>query len=167
MGKIAANSMEVLITIGLIYGVLKYWNWKLVGGYDVETKNRSYGIFVFGQIATMFAIIIEGLDPQNSAYLENLSMFSDGAYDYWSVLGVQLFGFILLFMTSNIIGHLLFRIGFDKNNSLYETIREDNTTPVLVATVVIFVIGFVSSAYVLRPFIFDWISRNAALIPMN
>ena len=39
MKTIGVNAIEVIITIGFIYGVLKYWNWKLKGGYDIEITN--------------------------------------------------------------------------------------------------------------------------------
>jgi len=153
--------------IGFIYGVLKYWNWKLKGGYDIEITNRSYGVFLFSQIFTMLFMIISGLDPQNQAYMEHMNFFGDKAFDLWTVIGIQIFGLTLLFMLSNIIGILLFKIAFPTKNGLFEDIREDNLSATLVASVIIFTVGYTSSMYVLRPFILDWVSRNAGLIPLN
>lgn len=167
MKTIGVNAIEVIITIGLIYGILKYWNWKLKGGYDLETTNRSYGVFLFSQILTILFMIISGLDPQNQAYMEHMNFLGDGAFDLWSVIGIQIFGLTLLFMVSNIIGTLLFKTAFPTKNGLFEDIREDNLTPTLVASGIIFAVGYTSSLYVLRPFILDWVSRNAGLIPLN
>ena len=167
MKTIGVNAIEVIITIGFIYGVLKYWNWKLKGGYDIEITNRSYGVFLFSQIFTMLFMIISGLDPQNQAYMEHMNFFGDKAFDLWTVIGIQIFGLTLLFMLSNIIGTLLFKIAFPTKNGLFEDIREDNLSATLVASVIIFTVGYTSSMYVLRPFILDWVSRNAGLIPLN
>jgi hypothetical protein len=167
MKTIGVNAIEVIITIGFIYGVLKYWNWKLKGGYDIEITNRSYGVFLFSQIFTMLFMIISGLDPQNQAYMEHMNFFGDKAFDLWTVIGIQIFGLTLLFMLSNIIGILLFKIAFPTKNGLFEDIREDNLSATLVASVIIFTVGYTSSMYVLRPFILDWVSRNAGLIPLN
>ena len=167
MKTIGVNAIEVIITIGFIYGVLKYWNWKLKGGYDIEITNRSYGVFLFSQIFTMLFMIISGLDPQNQAYMERMNFFGDKAFDLWTVIGIQIFGLTLLFMLSNIIGTLLFKIAFPTKNGLFEDIREDNLSATLVASAIIFTVGYTSSMYVLRPFILDWVSRNAGLIPLN
>ena len=167
MKTIGVNAIEVIITIGFIYGVLNYWNWKLKGGYDIEITNRSYGVFLFSQIFTMLFMIISGLDPQNQAYMEHMNFFGDKAFDLWTVIGIQIFGLTLLFMLSNIIGTLLFKIAFPTKNGLFEDIREDNLSATLVASAIIFTVGYTSSMYVLRPFILDWVSRNAGLIPLN
>jgi hypothetical protein len=167
METIGKNAIEVLMTIGLLYGTLKYWNWKLRGGYDISNTNKAYGIFLFGQISCLLFMITNGLDPQNHAYMEHMNLFGEGAFDLWSVLGIQLFGLILLFMLANVIGTILFNVGFQSENGLYEELREENLTAALVASSIIFTVGYTSSFYILRPFILDWVSRNAGLIPLN
>jgi len=167
MKTIGVNAIEVVIAIGLIYGILKYWNWKLKGGYDLESTNRSYGIFLFSQIIMMLFMVISGLDPQNQAYMEHMNFFCEGSFDLWSVIGIQIFGLTVLFMLSNIIGNLLFKVAYPTVNGLFEDIREDNITSTLVASAIIFSIGYSSSYFVLRPFILDWVSKNAGLIPLN
>ena len=118
MGKIMMNSIEVLILVGMIYGLLRYWRWKLMLGYDVVLENRAFGIFTAGQIITLLIILLSSIDPQNSAYLETLSFFGKGAMDFWTVIGVQLFGVVLLFMLANVVGHLLIRMILNNNNGL-------------------------------------------------
>jgi Sec-independent protein secretion pathway component TatC len=83
------------------------------------------------------------------------------------VIGIQIFGLTVLFMLSNIIGNLLFKVAYPTVNGLFEDIREDNITSTLVASAIIFSIGYSSSYFVLRPFILDWVSKNAGLIPLN
>jgi hypothetical protein len=86
MEKAGMNSIEVLMTIGLVYGMLKFWKWKLQGGYDIELNNNAYGIFLGGQLLALLLIIVGSIDPQNSAYLEGLTMFGDGALNYWTAI---------------------------------------------------------------------------------
>ncbi len=160
------NGMEILLVIALIYGVLKYWKWKLQGGYDVDPKNKAYGIFVGGQVLTIFLMLMGSIDPQISAYLEGLSLFGEGAFDFWTVIGVQLFGIVLLFMLSNVIGHLLFNITLKEQDGLHEEIKSENTSAVIIAAIIILVIGYSASYFVLRPYIFDWINSNAGLTPI-
>jgi hypothetical protein len=167
MGNIGKNAIEVLMTVVLLYGLLKYWNWKLKGGYDINSSNKAYGIFLLGQTLCMLFMIISGLDPQNQAYIENMNLIGGGAFDLWAIIGIQLFGLILLYMLSNVIGTLLFKVGFPGENTLFEELRDGNISAALVSVALIFTIGYTSSYYVLRPFILDWVSRNAGLIPLN
>ena len=167
MSKIILNSIEVLVAIGLMYGVFKYWNRKLRLAYSIERKNRAFGIFMFFQVITLMAIIISGVDPQNSVYLEGLSMFGVGAYKYWSIVGVELFGFTIVYILANLFGHILFSAGYQSENSLYEEIKDDNWSVVMIASALILSLGYLGSSFVLKPFIFDWISRNAAFIPLT
>lgn len=166
MGKIMMNSIEVLILVGMIYGLLRYWRWKLMLGYDVVLENRAFGIFTAGQIITLLIILLSSIDPQNSAYLETLSFFGKGAMDFWTVIGVQLFGVVLLFMLANVVGHLLIRMILNNNNGLYDEIKNENVSLSLIVTACILSIGFISSSFVLKPYIFDYISSKAGLVPL-
>lgn len=161
------NSVEVLVTIGLIYMMLKYWNRKLRTGYSIETGNKAFGIFISFQIVTILLVVVHGINPQNALYMEGFSMFGKGAYDYWSIVGVQIVGFSLALILANLMGHLLFMVGYQSEKGLYEEIKEDNLAASLIASVLILTIGFVLSHFVLNPFIFEWISRNAAFIPLS
>ena len=123
MEKIMLDSIVVIITMGLIYGMLKYWNNKLRKGYGIERGNKAFGIFISFQILSVLLIVIQGVDPQNSFYLEGLSMFGKRAYEYWSIVGVQGAGFFIVLVLANLIGHLLFSIGYQSEKSLYEEIK--------------------------------------------
>lgn len=167
MKTIGINSIEVVIIIILIYGILKFWNWKLKGGYNLEPSNKSYGIFLFCQIITILFMTISGLDPQISPYMENMNFFGKDSFNLWSVIGIQFFGITILFMLSNNIGNLLFKIAFPTANGLFEDIRENNKTATLIASAIIFSIGYSSSFFILRPFILEWVTKNAGLVPLN
>jgi uncharacterized membrane protein YjfL (UPF0719 family) len=166
MGKIMMNSMEILILVGLIYGLLRYWKWKLMIGYDVLLENRAFGIFMTGQVLTLLIILVSSIDPQNSSYLESLSWFGKGAMDYWTVIGVKLFGIVILYMLANVAGHLLIRIVLTDDRGLYDEIRNENNSVALIVSVCVLAVGFISSSFVLKPYIFDWISSKAGLVPL-
>jgi len=167
METMKINVIEVLITIGLIYGILKYWNWKLIGGYDIERTNKALGIFMLGQLLNVLAMSINSVDPQVQSYMENMSFFGSGALDLWAFIGISVFGLSILFMLSNVIGVLIFNVGFKSENGLFEEIRDENISSTIVASAIIFAVGFTSSYFILRPFILDWVSSHAGLIPLN
>lgn len=166
MGKIVLNSIELIMLVGMVYGLLRYWRWKLMFGYDILPDNRAFGIFTAGQIITLLLILLSSIDPQNSAYLETLSFFGNGALDFWTVIGFQLFGVVLLFIFANVVGHLLIRMILNKNHGLYEEIKNESFSIVLIVTACILSIGYISSYFVLKPYIFDFISSKADLVPL-
>lgn len=160
------NAIEVLITLVLIYGILLYWKRKLIRGYDIDQSNLSYTVFISSQILTILFMVLFSIDPQNSAYLETLTLFGEGADDLWTTLSIQLFGLSFLFILANVLGHLLFRSAIN-NNGLYQEIRSNVLSASIMASVIVFSIGTVASNFVLKPFIYDWISSHAGLIPLN
>lgn len=167
MDKIILNSIEVILAIGLMYLIFRFWNRRIRLNYTIEKSNKAFPIFLSMQVLTMLVVIINGIDPQNLIYLEGLSMFGSGASDYWSTVGIELVGFSLIFILANVIGHVLFMSGFKSENGLYEEIKSDNWPVVLIASTLILAFGYLGSHFVLKSFIFDWISRNAVLIPLS
>lgn len=167
MSKLIMNSMEVLIAIGLLYGMFKYWNKKLRLTYEIESSNRAFGLFLFFQVITMIVVIIEGIDPQSAMYMEDLTMFGNGAYEFWSIVGVKIIGFIAVFILANLFGHILFSAGYQSEKPLYEQVKEDNWQVVLIACGLILTFGLLISYFVLRPFMLEWISSNATFIPLT
>lgn len=167
MSKIMLNSMEVLIAVGLMYGMFKYWNKKLRLAYGIEGTNKGFAIFMFFQVITMLVIIVQGIDPQNAIYLEGLSMFGNGAYEYWSIVGVELFGFTLTYILANLFGHILFSVGYQSEQGLYDEVKEDKWHIIPIACALILAFGYILSHFVLKSFIHEWISNNAAFIPLT
>lgn len=166
MEKVGMNSVEVLMTCGLIFGVIRYWRWKLQGGYDIQLSNKTYGVFLGGQLLTILIMMLVSIDPQNSSYMESLSMFGSGALDYWTVIGVQLFGIVLLYMLSNVVGHLMYNVTLKEEMGIYDEIREENMTVSIVVSLLVLITGYMTSYYLLRSYIFDWISANSGLVPL-
>jgi hypothetical protein len=167
MEKVGMNSIEVLMTIGLVYGMLKFWKWKLQGGYDIELNNNAYGIFLGGQLLALLLIIIGSIDPQNSAYLEGLTMFGDGALNYWTAIGVQVFGVVIIYMLSNVISHLMFNITLKAQSSIYDEIALGNFAAAIVISILTLIIGYVSSYFLLRTYLFEWVNTSAGLVPLT
>lgn len=150
-----------------MYLLFRFWNRRVRLNYSIDPTNKTYPIFLSMQVLTMLVVIINGIDPQSAIYLEGLSMFGVGAYDYWSIVGVELVGFAIVFTLANAIGHVLFISGFKSEKGLYEEIKRDNWSVVLIASTLILAFGYLGSHFVLKPFIFDWVSRNAVLIPLS
>lgn len=166
MEKVIIHSLEILLFIGLLFGVIKYWSWKLGKGYDISLQNRSYGLFMGMQLLTLTLMMFLSTDSQNAVYLESYTMVGTGASEYWSYLGVHMFGLVFLLMIANVIGHLMYMITLKEELSLYEEIMEDHLTPAMVASLVILISGLVLSTYLLKPYLFDWISDTQKIIPM-
>jgi hypothetical protein len=165
MEKIVMNATEVLILIGLLFGSLKYWKWKLLVKFDIQQSNIAFGIFLSGQILAISLILFSSMDPQNGAYLESLSWFGNGSMNFWNIIGIQIFGILVIYLFANIIGHLIIK-GLLNSNSIQEEIRNENISIALLTALSVIVIGFTTSSFVLRPFIFNWIAEKATLVPM-
>lgn len=167
MDKVVLNSVQILVAIALMYAAVKYWNKKLRLGYALEPRNRAYNLFITGQVLSILVIIIYGIDEQNAIYLEGLSLFGSGALKFWSIIGIEVVGFVLVYMLSNLFGHLLYAIGYQSEKGLYEDVREEDWTASIMVSAFIIAVAYVASHFVLKPFIFDWVSRNAGLIPLT
>ena len=161
------NALEVVITIVLIYGALLYWKRKLLRGYDIESSSIAYTVFISSQILTILFMVLFSIDPQNSAYLESLTLFSKGADNLWTTMSIQLFGLTFLFILSNVVGHLLFKVSKNDHEDLYSELSANKLSSSIVASVIIFAIGVVTSNFILKPFIYNWISEHVGIIPLN
>jgi hypothetical protein len=106
------------------------------------------------------------MDPQNAAYLESLSWFGKGSMNFWNIIGIQVFGVLLIYCLSNVIGQLIIKNVLNNNNSIYEELRNESLSVSIITSVAVISVGFVSSTFVLRPFIFNWIAEKATLVPM-
>lgn len=166
MEKVGMNMIEIILLIGLIYGVIRYWKWKLEGGYDLTLENLSYATFLGGQILCVLLLIIGSVDEQILIYMEGLNLFGAGAFSFWTMLGLQLFGIVFLYMLSMVASHLLFNITLKKELSIYHEFKNNSIGVALILTIISISICFVAANYVLKPFLFDWIMKQSKLIPM-
>jgi hypothetical protein len=164
MEKVAINFIEIGIIIGLIYSVLKYWALKFKK-HLILLENRLFGIFIFFQIITLVLMIVNTLDQQNQSYIEQMDLFGNKSIVLWEVFGVQTFGLSLLFIVSNILSFLLVRIIFQVK--LFDEFNNQNTSIILIVSSVTFTLGIITSTYLLKPFLLNFLTQNIGLIPLN
>lgn len=160
------NTTEILIFVGLLFGIIKFWKWKLNLKLDLQTTNIAFGVFLSGQILSITFILFFSMDPQNDAYLESLSWYDEGAINFWNIIGIQISGVLIIYYLTNIIVNILVKILLNNNISIYEDIKNQNLSILIISSVSLISVGFISSIVVLRPFIFDWIAEKATLVPI-
>jgi hypothetical protein len=166
MENIMMNTTEILIFVGLLFGIIKFWKWKLNLKLDLQTTNIAFGVFLSGQILSITFILFFSMDPQNDAYLESLSWYDEGAINFWNIIGIQISGVLIIYYLTNIIVNILVKILLNNNISIYEDIKNQNLSILIISSVSLISVGFISSIVVLRPFIFDWIAEKATLVPI-
>jgi multisubunit Na+/H+ antiporter MnhG subunit len=94
-------------------------------------------------------------------------MFGKGANNLWTTISIQLFGIVFLFILANVAGHLLFKVSKNDLDSLYVDMRTNKLSSIIIASVIIFAIGVVASNFILKPYIYNWISAHVGIIPLN
>jgi hypothetical protein len=166
MEKMVNHIAEVFMLIGMLFFTIKFWSWKLQRGYQVEKDNLSYSIFIGFQLITLFLTFLLSQDVQISVFLETLQISGSNAMNYWIYIGVLISGVTLSFILSNIIGHLLFLTAIKENIGLYEEIKANNISKVILSAIITLIVGMLIGNYLLKPFLFDWISNSRNLIPM-
>uniref|UniRef100_UPI00404AFCB1 hypothetical protein n=1 Tax=Fluviicola sp. TaxID=1917219 RepID=UPI00404AFCB1 len=164
MEKTAINFIEIGIMISLIYSVLKYWAWKF-NKQKILLENRLVGIFIFFQIITLVSMIVNTLDQQNQSYIEQMNLFGNKSIVLWEVFGFQTFGLSLLFIVSNILSFLLVKIIFQVK--LFDEFINQNTSIILILSSVTFTLGIITSTYLLKPILLNFLTQNIGLIPLN
>ena len=166
MGNLLINVIEISLLLSLLYGILKYWIWKFLKK-NIPTNNKIFGLFLFFQVLTMLLMINSVNDQQNQSYIEQMDIFGAKSMSIWSVFGLQIFGLAFLYMISNILSFLLIKITFPLKGEIYEEIKTENYSLILALCVLTLSIGFITSSYILKPILLDWLSQNIGLIPLN
>ena len=157
---------EVFVLIGMLFFTIKFWSWKLHKGYRVDKDNLSYSVFIGFQLITLFLTFLLSQDVQISVFLETLQLLGSNAMNYWIYIGVLISGVSLSFIMSNIIGHLLFLTAVKDKISLYDEIKANNISKVILSAIITLIVGMLLGNYLLKPLLFDWISNSRNLIPM-
>jgi ABC-type uncharacterized transport system permease subunit len=166
MENLLINVIEISLLLSLLYGVLKYWIWNFLKK-NIPTNNKIFGLFLFFQIVTMLVMINTVNDQQNQSYLEQMEIFGDKSISIWSVFGVQIFGLAFLYMLSNILSFLLIKITFPIKTEVYEEIKSENYSLILTLCALVISIGFITSSYILKPILLNWLSQSVGLIPLK
>jgi hypothetical protein len=166
MENLLINVIEISLLLSLLYGVLKYWIWNFLKK-NIPTNNKIFGLFLFFQIVTMLVMINAVNDQQNQSYIEQMELFGNKSMSIWSVFGVQIFGLAFLYMLSNIFSFLLIRITFPLKTEIYEEIKSENYSLILTLCALVLSIGFITSSYILKPILLNWLSQSVGLIPIK
>lgn len=166
MENLLINVIEISLLLSLLYGVLKYWIWNFLKK-NIPTNNKIFGLFLFFQIVTMLVMINAVNDQQNQSYIEQMELFGNKSMSIWSVFGVQIFGIAFLYMLSNIFSFLLIRITFPLKTEIYEEIKSENYSLILTLCALVLSIGFITSSYILKPILLNWLSQSVGLIPIK
>ncbi len=167
MEKILAHSIELIITCGLIFGVLTYWNKKIKTTYHLEKDNLAYTLFILSQLLAIVFIVVEGIDPQNGQIMSNMHPFKEQSAKFWAIQGVYLIGFVLVYILSLVMTTIIsITTGFiDK--SIASEIEKVNWQSTLIYGSILIAISYVFSLFVLRPFLVEWIANNAQFVPLS
>jgi hypothetical protein len=116
-----------------------------------------------GQIISILVIYLTVNDEQILAYIDNFSPFDKKSSVFWSIYGIEILGFLLVYLISNLVAHLMFFSCFKLSKGIYKDIVENKIgTSILIISILIS-ISFILSNSVLRPFIFDFITRNSSV----
>jgi hypothetical protein len=166
MEKMLNHIVEVFILIGMLFFTIKFWSWKLHKGYRVDKDSLSYSVFIGFQLIMLFLTFLLSQDVQISVFLETLQLFGTKSISYWIYIGVLTSGISLSLILSNIIGHLLFLTAIKDEFSLYEEIKANNISKVILVSVLTLIVGMLLGNYILKPFLFEWVSNSQNLIPM-
>lgn len=160
--------IEVLIVIVYIFGMLRYWNWKLKNGYSLGNENLAYGIFLGGQLLGSFIILWQGIDPQASSYLEGHTLFGKHAWELWSYFGMCLFGFALTHILAHFTSLLVVNFSVLPDGGLYEEIRGESIGAGVIGAMAMVVMSFTWTYFVMRPFLFEWaLELQTGIITLN
>jgi hypothetical protein len=166
MGNLLINVIEISLLLSLLYGVLKYWIWNFLKK-NIPTNNKIFGIFLFFQIITMLVMINAVNDQQNQSYIEQMELFGDKSMSIWNVFGIQIFGLAFLFMVTNILSFLLIKITYPLKTEIYEEIKSENYSLILTLCALVLSIGFITSSYILKPILLNWLTQSIGLIPLK
>lgn len=166
METILINVIEISLMISLIYGVLKYWTWRF-NKKNISTNSNIFGLFIFFQISTLIVMIYSAIDIQNQSYIEQMDLFGQKSISIWSVYGIQTFGIAFLFMISNILSILIVKITNPTKTELFEEIKNENYSLILISSVLTLSLGFITSNYILKSVLLNWLTQNVSLIPIH
>jgi len=167
MNKIIIHSSHIITVLLLASVVLNYWKNKLHKRYQLTPNNLSYGIFMAAQMFAVFSMVYFSTDPQTMMYLELLEPFGSSSLDFWAVFGLEIILCFSGLLFSYLLSIILFRLTIATDNSLLEEIYNEKLAPVLIHAMVQISFSILISSFILRPFLFDWVSGMVGLIPLN
>lgn len=166
MNEFVSSIMEALILGGLIYGLLLYWKRRVMEKEHIPETSRAAGLYLGAQVLSILFIVLLGLDPQTEMYMKELKPFGENYAEFWSDYGVITAGYVVAFILANFFTMILFKYTNWSGIGLYEELRTDDVANIIAPSIMVIAFAIVLAQYSLKPFLLDWISRHAALIPL-
>ncbi len=163
MEKVYLHLIDLLVFCGLIFAILKYWERKVLRANFLETMNSSYAVFIVGQIISIVVVYMTVNDEQVLAYIDNFSPFDKKSSVFWSIYGIEILGFILVYLISNLLAHLMFFSCIKSSKGIYKDIVENKIGSSFLIVSILISISLILSNSVLRPFIFNFITSNSPI----
>lgn len=163
MEKVYLHLIDLLVFCGLLFVIIKFWERKILKTYFLDTVNNSYAIFLVGQIISLLLMFMIVNDEQILAYIDNFSPFEKNTNVFWAIYGIETLGFSLIYVVSNLIAHLVLNSSVKLSSGIYKDIVDNKTSTSLILITILIAVSLILSNTVLRPFIFDFITRNSPI----
>ena len=169
MENILSNFIELIIVLSLTFSVHRYWNRRIYKHHALSPENISYAIFSIFQLLAISIIYLSSLDSQTNIYLAEYLESGEGNINRIQYYGVQLFGFILVYISAYVLSSYVTSKTFSNSfniNALSDSIKNDKWVWVLVFSSFQLILAFLLGSILLNPFLFEMIASDS-YIPLN
>lgn len=167
MSKLIPLSFDLIIFILIVFVSVQYWNRNLKKKHLISESNQSYSLFLLVHIISIFVIVFMGNDPQNEMYLNQFNTNSISTHFFWELTGIKLFSYLISYFVSIVFSFFLFKVSKLSTNKLFDLVESNQWDKILVFGGFLITISLIISHFILRPFVFEWLSSLAPMIPLN
>jgi hypothetical protein len=167
MEKIIVHSLFVIVLIALCILVNRYWNKQIVKKFQFQEINAGYSLFISGQFIALCIALFTALDVQGLTFLESMEPFGRDFQIYWSVFGVLTVSILFVYAISTLIAILVHKGSLPGKKDWQEEINDNNWAAILPIVTLTILLTASFSYFVVRPYIFDWISGSVGFVPLN
>lgn len=167
MEKIIVHSLFVIVFIALCILVNRYWNKQIVKKFQFQEINTGYSLFISGQFIALFVALFASLDVQALMFLETMEPFGRDFQLYWSVFGVLTVSVLFVYAISALIAMLVHKATLPGKKDWQEEINDNNWAAILPLVTLTILLSVSFSYFVVKPYIFDWISGSVGFVPLN
>jgi hypothetical protein len=164
MENILSNIIELIIILSLTFSVHRYWRIRIYEYHALSAKNISYAIFAIFQLLAISIIYLSSIDSQTNIYLEEYLNSGEGNINRMQYYGVQLYGFILVYVAAYILSLYITQKTFGKSfkvTAVSDSIKNDEWVWVLVFSAFQVILSFLVGSMLLKAFLFYMISADA------
>lgn len=164
MENILSNFIELIIILSLTFSIHRYWRKRIFQYHALTSKNVSYAIFAIFQLLTISIIYLSSIDSQTNIYLEEYLERGEGNINRIQYYGVQLFGFILVYISVYVLSGFVTQRTFGNSfniKAVSDSIKSDEWVWVLVFSSFQLILSFLIGSILLKPFLFEMISADS------